>query len=678
MWNRYHQLCFLTLAGCIILLSGSPSLAQPLPKVLPLTPSPQSPTLTNPGNLGGKPGTAFELTLTGTELANPVAVYLSCGGQVTFPTDNKNGTDPAKLRIKVDLPADAAVGLHTLRLATQRGISNIRAFVVDELPHIVEKEDNHTRDTAQPIASPCVVLGRTDAEVSDFFRLKVAAGQQLTFEVLARRAGSPLDPIILLHDGSVRKELLEHYADDTPGLQSDCRLTHTFKTEGEIVLEVRDSTYRGGGDFFYRLRVGDFPGAIASFPLAITRGKPAQIHFAGLGGEGIPPVVITSPTQPLAPALSVRPRKTTGVAGLPVAVRLSDYPELTEQEPNNDTAHANPLPIPGGISARFGTLKDLDYFAIDAKKDQKLLIAAMTFEVNVPTEVFIRILNDKGAELARSNPQLPHARVEFTAPADGKYFIACEHLNYKFGLDEVYHLSVVPAEASVELILPLDRYEARAGQVAYIAVSPITRAKGLQAPIELEIVSGVGLGGSAIVPPTESIAFIPLKVPAQLKPGAYPFRVIAKMKAPPQTINLFASAPDLFRANLAGLPNPPIEILTECGLAVLQDQAFTLSTTTERVTVEKGQGGKLILDLERSPVFDGDVTFTPIFFPPEVTIAVKPIPKGQKRVEMAITLSPTAALGTHPIAMRALGKVGGKDYSIIAPVVTLDITQAKK
>src|SRR5262249_12432426 len=170
-----------------------------------------------------------------------------------IPTDNKNGTDAAKLRVKVEVPADAPIGLYTLRVATKNGVSNLRPFVIDELPEVPEADNNRSKDAAQAVTAPCVVTGRTDAEASDYFKVKVTAGQKLPFEVLARRIGSPLDPIIVLHDAKTKRELVDLYADDTPGLQSDCRLTHTFKEAGEVIVEVRDTTYRGGPDFFYRL-----------------------------------------------------------------------------------------------------------------------------------------------------------------------------------------------------------------------------------------------------------------------------------------------------------------------------------------------------------------------------------------------------------------------------------------
>ena len=45
---------------------------------------------------------------------------------------------------------------------------------------------------------PCVVIGRADAEVSDYYKVTAAAGQRLSFEIIGRRLGSQLDPQITL------------------------------------------------------------------------------------------------------------------------------------------------------------------------------------------------------------------------------------------------------------------------------------------------------------------------------------------------------------------------------------------------------------------------------------------------------------------------------------------------
>ena len=154
---------------------------------------------------------------------------------------------------------------------------------------------------------------------------------------------------------------------------------------------------------------------------------------------------VKAPSDPGLAAVYVAPKRSDGrqrLAGAGATERLRR--RSVEQEPNNETAKANKLPVPGGVSAKFEKAGDVDHFAVACKKGVKYAAAATTYEINSPTEVLIRVLDAKGAEVARSNPTQQAARVEFTPAADGDYIIACEHLNYLSGPNEIYHLSVQP------------------------------------------------------------------------------------------------------------------------------------------------------------------------------------------------------------------------------------------
>jgi hypothetical protein len=665
-------------SGLVMLASGNIPTAMGQPKPPVMTPAPQTPTLTTPANLGVKKGETAELTLTGTNLADPLNVLLSCPGKVTIPTDNKNGTEPAKLRVKVELPADCPIGLHTIRVATKQGVSNFRPFVVDEFPIVAETETNRTKETAQVVSFPVVITGRSDTEASDYFKVKVAAGQTLTFEVIARRLGSPLDPIVLLHDAKTNRALLELYADDTPGLQSDCRITHTFKEAGEFLVEVRDTVYRGGPDYFYRLRIGEFPGVTTAFPVAIQRGQTAKVGFAGPGAADIPSVSIKAPTDPVLVAVYVTPKRSGGGSGWPVPVLLSDWPEIIEQEPNDEPAKANKLPVPGGVSAKFDKPHDVDHFAIVGKKGQKLVAAAQTYEINTPTEVLIRILDAKGTEIARSNPALPAARVEFTPSADGEYVIACEHLNYLAGPNEIYHLTVQPVAPDFDIVLTLDRCEAAAGNGTAV-MATVNRLNGYAGPVELSIFGDAALSGSVTLPAGQTFAFVPLLVKAGTKPGAYSYQVQGKITANGQPVIRFGNLLDLVKANLGGMSNPPPELLVGCAVCVVEKPAFALKLTADPTSMEKGKAGKIVIEATRGEGSDGDIVVAPLFIPPNITpAAAKPIAKGQTKGELGLTLAPAVAVGPTPLVFRATTKVGGKDYAVTPPPLVIDIIEPKK
>src|SRR5262249_2793102 len=155
-----------------------------------------------------------------------------------------------------------------------------------------------SRATPQAVPCPCVVVGKADAESSDYYKISVQAGQRVSFEILGRRLGSAFDPQLTLYHPRTGQELPGGHSNDAPGLQTDARLTYVFKEAGDCLLEVRDVMYRGGADFWYRLRIGDFPCATVPIPMAVRRGGQVAVHFTGPMVEGVAPVQVAVPSDP--------------------------------------------------------------------------------------------------------------------------------------------------------------------------------------------------------------------------------------------------------------------------------------------------------------------------------------------------------------------------------------------
>ncbi len=160
-------------ASALLLTYSAPVGAQ-----APAAPSnPTAPTLKPTAPHGVQRGTAIDLTLTGTNLTEPTGLWTEFPAKVVIPTDNNNGKDAAKLRVHLEVPKDARpMGLYGMRLATARGMSNLRLFCVDDLPQVLQAETNRARSTAQPVAPPCVVVGKTANENNDYYKITVAAG----------------------------------------------------------------------------------------------------------------------------------------------------------------------------------------------------------------------------------------------------------------------------------------------------------------------------------------------------------------------------------------------------------------------------------------------------------------------------------------------------------------------
>src|SRR5262245_60293980 len=269
----FCSVTLLTLTLCL----GIPgvSLGQKPP---PMPPNPQAPVLSLPAPYGMQRGTTTEIILTGTNLAGSTALWTGFPAKVTIPPEGKNSQDNSKLKVRFEVPPDAPLGYYGLRLATTRGMSNLRLFCIDDLPQVVETGTNRKKETAQELPVPCVVAGRTDAEQSSYFKITVQSGQRLSFDVLGHRLGSPIDPQISLYNAKGREIA---YDNDSPGCQTDPRLSYTFKEAGDYLIEVKDVLNRGGADYGYRLRIGDFPLATVPIPMAAKRGAKVQLQFAG-------------------------------------------------------------------------------------------------------------------------------------------------------------------------------------------------------------------------------------------------------------------------------------------------------------------------------------------------------------------------------------------------------------
>lgn len=145
----------------------------------------------------------------------------------------------------------------------------------------------------------------------DSFRIDGKKGSPLLIEADARSLGSQLDPVLRLTDGN-GQQLTE--VDDLAREKYDSETTYTPKTDGPIVVEIRDRFEHGSPRHFYRLTIstpspgytigvaqdhfeyptGDQP---LEIPVVVTRDKgfnaPVKVSIEGLP-EGITAETVTS------------------------------------------------------------------------------------------------------------------------------------------------------------------------------------------------------------------------------------------------------------------------------------------------------------------------------------------------------------------------------------------------
>jgi hypothetical protein len=676
-WPHHFRTFFLASLAGLMLVGGVQ--AQKAPALL--KPNPQAPTLNMPVPLGIQRGTALDVTLTGTNLAHPTGLWTSFPAKVTIPTDNKNGKDNNKLRIHLEVPKDAPLGFHSIRLATAGGISNLRLFCIDDLPQIRETDSNRSKSTPQVISYPCVVVGKADTESSDYYQIHVQAGERVSFEILGRRLGSAFDPQLTLYDPRTGQELPGGHSNDAPGLQTDARLTYIFKEAGDYLIEVRDVMYRGGPDFWYRLRIGDFPCATVPIPMAVRRGGQVMVHFAGPMVEEVAPVEVAVPTDPALTAVSVAPRGANGLYGWPVTLAVSDHEERVEQEPNNDLAHANRIPVPGGITGQFLQSGDVDCFVFTAKKGRRYLIEAQTRELHSPTEVYMVLKDAKGKQILASNPAAA-PRLDFKAPADGDFTLAVEHLLYWYGPSEAYRITVTPYEPGFELSLGIDRFDISPGGITPVTI--LATRHDYQGPIDMRVTGHPSLNGHVTIRPgqpsaaNKPLATLFLSASPNAAMGPYSLRIQGSATIHGQSVIRDVNLHTVVSSELAGLPFPPQQLLSQIGLAVTEPPPFTLTVKLGKPETLRGSSVPLTITATRAAGFSEEIALTAAGLPANVTASLKNIPKGEKEAKAQLTSSAKAALGEFMISVTGRAKFHNKEYAATAQPVALTIRDGKK
>ncbi|MBW3541834.1 MAG: pre-peptidase [Planctomycetes bacterium] len=165
---------------------------------------------------------------------------------------------PERAAASFALPAGTPLGPRFVQLPFGDGLSNPVELIVSDLPLVREEpQANDAPAAAELVSGPVGINGRIEAEADiDCFAFEAKKGERYSFEVLARRHGSPLDPIIrvLAADG---KQLAENddLRIDKRGYPDSLIEFWAPPADGRYVVEVRDLHLRGGADFVYFLKM---------------------------------------------------------------------------------------------------------------------------------------------------------------------------------------------------------------------------------------------------------------------------------------------------------------------------------------------------------------------------------------------------------------------------------------
>lgn len=164
---------------------------------------------------------------------------------------------PQDPRSSLVVPKSTGLGMKWVNLPLAGGAANPAPVFVTALPTVLETDDNHSADKGQLVTAPVCINGRiAKPDEADYFTIEAKKGDSFTFEMIARRHQSSLDPIIaILNDKGARVTENDDFAHGRRMTGDSCLENWVAPADGKYTIEVRDLHLGGGPAFVYALQV---------------------------------------------------------------------------------------------------------------------------------------------------------------------------------------------------------------------------------------------------------------------------------------------------------------------------------------------------------------------------------------------------------------------------------------
>ncbi|MBX3412504.1 MAG: PPC domain-containing protein [Pirellulales bacterium] len=635
------------------------------------------PTLGSASPTAMAPGQGTNVTLSGGNLTGATKIWLSFPATAELAADvANNGQDAGQTTWRITPAAGLGPGIGAVRVAGPGGISPPMLVAVDDLATVTDNGQNKTVETAQEITLPTAIDGVCEAESFDFYRFEGHAGQRVSVEVLARRLGTPLDPVVRLLDASGR-ELA--YSDDEPGLGSDCRFAYELTADGTYYLEIRDIRYQGGGAHRYRLRVGNFPLTTGTFPVAAQKGTTPRIEWVGPAVEGLASASVNVPRDTASPTVWTAAAYPSGQGSGWASLSVSSGVEAIEFEPNDTAEQASPVELPAGINGRFAAPRDRDFYQFAAKGGTRYTFRGETREHGSPTDLYLRLYKADGSVLAEAEDSAGNEEgvLDVTFPEDGTYRLEVEDLLRRGGSDHVYRIDAQPYQPGFTLAIEATTLNAPQSGVFVAKVTSARR--DYNGPITLSI-EGAGEGialADHVIPEGKNETTFRATLPASLAAGTLAnARIVGRAKVGEADVSAVAHTLPTLRGQFNGLPYPPAELDGVVGIGVGPAFAdfFKLAVDGDLVTFPQLIGTTSFeVKTERLNGFDEAVALAIEGLPAGFSAEVKPIEKGQASAAIAVKGPATIAEGDYPLVIRGSGNFQNQPRTVTLESVTLRV-----
>ena len=585
-----------------------------------------------------RPGHTVDLTLVGDNVSGATQLWTSFPSTSTLASGDSKGAAPKSVTYRVEVPRSTPPCIGAVRLATMDGASRLRLLMIDDLASTVDVPENHTLATAQAVTLPIAVDGTCQAEKSDYFKFTATAGQRIAIEVVARRLGSSLDPVVRLLDAA-GKELA--YADDEPAIGPDSRLVYRIEKAGQYIVDLRDIRFEGGDGHRYRLRLGDFPLATTPYPVAAPKGSYTSIGLTGRALEGLNSFTTLMPVDMPADRLNLRVAYPNGHGSSWVTLLGVATADQLEHEPNDAPQNSTACRLPGGLEGRLETAGDRDFFHFEARKGDRLVFSGQTRSLGSPADLYLRLYKADGASVAEVDDSgADEGRLDYKVPADGIYRLKIEDVNGSGGPQHVYRIDVQPFAAGFTLGLDNERFNA---PEAGVFVAKVTCARvDYKGPIELAIegIEGCTLKNSTIAA-GKAETTLNVTLPTSLKAGQMAaVAIVGRAKIGERSVQAKASTMRVIRQAQHGLSNPPAELEGSVAIGVTSKfpKFFELAVASPAsVLPHPGRPTYVKVQAKRLADFKDRIEFAVKGLPAGVKVKAPALEKGASEARVELT-----------------------------------------
>ena len=655
--------------------------------VVGITHAQVSPQLTSISPRAAQRGQTIEITLEGRNINESAKIWFSKEGikaeikkksptaTVRFNGLGISGNIPTnpQLVLSFEIAPDTPLGNHQIRLITPNGVSNPQNFIVGDLPEMKEQEPNNTSNEANMLELPATVNG-TVASIDDvdLFRFKLRKGARLICDISAQRVGSPLDSYITLFDPSGTEVVKSQ---DGNGL--DSVIDYTTELEGEYTLFLRDVRYKGGGNYLYRLSIGELPYLQSVFPLGGKRGAANNVNVAGANLGSVNAIQLDISPDASLGIQELRVSTPNGLETNPFPFAIGEFNETTEKEPNEGLTQENKIGTPITVNGKIEKPGDVDRFSIKVEKGTSLIFDVKAREFRSQLDPLLTLYSHKKGEAEGSVEEQvlsvnddasgTDARLSFTFPEAGDYGISVRDLNGAGGGDFPYRLTIRPLNPGFRINVNADNPRISRGGTFMMTVS-VGRLDGFNGALRFyspDLPKGF-LVSPTILFPGQNQALLTITAPVDAPLGLHPFSIVGVGAIGGRRIEASTS---------------PKKIL----LTVMEAPPFTLAFADVDVNVVHNKSTNFHVIANRRDGFDGPIGLTVQGVPQRVSGGKATIPAGKNStiislragtVERREQFSVVPTPGTSYISVSGTANVNRENYTEASPAIPLTIVEA--